>query len=275
MASTTTVLGVQGLFLAGVVLTMLLYRRKPPVTTATVFALVPWILVGSVLHVLATMGTYPAGLNTLFAASGAYLTAFLFIGIIWVVLLELSTYEHTVKQIPYYLGAMGVGTALVLFSVFIWQGTVSNNGFIWLFVMIVTALTIGAFTPFIVGFWYPDIAFYSGFTGGLVVFGFTLRGLTKAIGTTAVDAIGHTQATVVVRNNVYRWPTHEYLGAGPSFVWPAVFVLIHVVIAIGLVAAFTPYVRTAPTKGNLLMGVAAAAGLIPGSVNLLLLVIGV
>lgn len=274
MITNTSIQGVHGLFLAGVLLTALLYRRKPPVTTATVYAIVPWLIVGSALHVLGVMGSYPSNVNPLFAASGAYLTAFLFIGVIWVILLELSPLHRSVKEIPYYLAAMGTGAAIILLTVLLWQGTVSDSGLIWLFVILAASVTIGAVTPFLIGFWYPDLAFYSGFTGGLVVFGFTLRGLSKAIGTTTTDAIGHTQASAVVRNAAYSFPTVEYLGATPDLVWPAVFVLMHIFIAVVLVAALTPFVQTDSTKGNLLLGFVAAIGLIPGSVNLLLMVIG-
>lgn len=275
MITNTPLHGVHGLLLAGVLLTALLYRRKPPITTATVYAIVPWLVVGSTLHILGILGSYPPDINPIFAAFGAYLTAFLFIGVIWVMLLELSPLHRSVKEIPYYLGAMGTGAAIVLVSVVLWQGAVTDSGLFWLFIILGTAVTIGAITPFLIGFWYPDIAFYSGFTGGLVVFSFTLRGLTKAIGTKTVDAIGHTQPSIMVHNAVYSFPTQEYLGAGPDLVWPAVFVLLHIFIAVVLVAAITPFVQTDSTKGNLLLGLVAAVGLIPGLVNLFLVVIGV
>lgn len=274
MVTNTFSPGLGSLALGGVVLTVLLYRQRPPVTTATVFALVPWLLVGSALYVLRALGTFPQEISALFVVSGAYLTAFLFSGLVWSLLLELSAFNRSVEEIPYYLGAMGAGVVVVLLSVIVWQGTVTRSGAVWLFVILATSVTIAAVTPFLVGLWYPDVAFYTSLTGGLLVFGYTLRGLTRAVGATTIESIGHTRMSRAVQETVFSYPTADYLGFGPELVWPAAFVLIHVFIAVVIVATLAPYVRTARTKGNALIGIAAAAGLIPGTVNLLLITVG-
>jgi uncharacterized membrane protein len=110
---------------------------------------------------------------------------------------------------------------------------------------------------------YTDVARYTGRTGAFVVFAHSLDGVSTALGYDLLGAGERTPLSRLILEFSAGLPTAQYLGAG----W--LFVLVKIVLALVIVAAFREYLEESPRRARLLLAFVAAVGFGPGVYNLL------
>ncbi|WP_302081884.1 DUF63 family protein [Salinibaculum rarum] len=260
----------------------LLYAVQPPVTQRTVLAFVPWMISGSALHVFYQLGEvyqvqiYPPTLAPLFSAPAVYLTTFLAMGFVWVfstiVGIRARSSVSGKDKVTQYLGALGLGVAITLVGLMIWQGLDPAVGplepILPLVGIIVTM--VATFVVYIlIGTWRTHIIAQARLVGALVLFAHLLDGITTAIG---ADVLGVTERSALsarIMEFAAGLPTEPYLGTG----W--LFVVVKMLLATVIVVGFADYVREEPTRGNLFFALIVALGLGPAMNNVFLFLLGV
>jgi uncharacterized membrane protein len=234
-------------------------RRRPAVTPRRILAFVPWMVLGSAVHVLYAVDALPPVLRPLGGAPAVYLS----------------------------VGVLGVGTfvACAALAEDVVAPTLAGVGTLLAAVAVAAAFLVGAsdgtLAPFVpavglvgavavaAGGWviltrvYPE-ARVTAPVGGLAVFGHSLDGVSTAVG---IDVLGFAERTPLSRAIIEfaaTLPTEPLLGT----VW--LFVLVKLVVVSGVVALFADYVREDPAEGYTFLGLVAAVGLGPGAHNLIL-----
>lgn len=240
-----------GTFVVGWALT----RTRPAVSSHLIIAAVPWILVGSVLHVLYQLSLVPPTIVPLLGTPAVYVTTFILAG----TALAGATRLGEPDQVFGGIGIIAFVLALLVFG----TGAPRLRPK-WLIIGLLLSLLVGgtAWSGFRRA--RPSQVMTAPHVGQLVVFAHTLDGISTAIG---VDLLGfgeRTPASRVILDLAGALPTAEVLGTG----W--LFVLVKVGVAIAVVWVFADYVQEDPVVGNLLLGVIIAVGLGPGVHNLLL-----
>ena len=252
-----------GLVGASVVVGVLLYRVRPPVTEDTVTALAPWMAAGGTLYALYQVGAIPSGATPLFGSPAVYVTVGILAGGVWLGTVDRPGRGWGPDTAPGVLATVGT-TLLAVTLLFAYGATdapdLGTSGLI----LVAAALAAGAVWEGLRRF--GDVA-ATGTVGALVVFGHALDGVSTAVG---YDVLGFGEQTPLSRL-VLRvgeaLPTAELIGAG----W--LFVLVKLALAAVVVALFEPYVRDEPSEGYLLLGLVAAVGLGPGAHNVVLFAI--
>lgn len=250
------------LVLLGVV--ALLWALEPPITDRTVVAFAPWMMFGSVLHVLHKIDAFPDSIAPLFGSPTVYLTTAIVAGGVWI--LGSFLYAGGLQQsIARVVGISGTGF-FVVFAMFAlllgWERGALDP--FWPVIAVVVAGIVAALAWLALGLWATEVAAVTSLTGALVVFGHALDGVSTAIGYDVIGVTEEVPASRLVLEAGEWLPTAEYIGAG----W--LFVLAKVALALVVVGLFTDFVREEPRRARLLLGLVAAVGLGPGTHNVLL-----
>lgn len=258
--------------LAGVA-TFLLHAEGPRLSRRAVVSLVPWMVVGSGLSVLAATAEYPARVAPAVSGVGAYLTTYAVVCLAWFAFLQLARDHRGRDGVPNALAAMGVGTAAVVVgSLLLSAGGVSDAHLFWLAVAPVAAAAVAGVILLMLGLWYPEAAAYTGAVGGLVVFGHALSAIATAVAVVAGPG-GHSWLSWAVMNLVAVAGTAGLVGLDQQLVWAWGFVWTKLLIAILAIVALTAYSRSYPDRGNLVLGAVGAVGVIGGATALFSMVV--
>ncbi|WP_267640668.1 DUF63 family protein [Haloarchaeobius amylolyticus] len=252
------------LVLAFVGVAALTWAVHPPVTDWTPVAFAPWMLTGAVLHVLYQLDAYPDAIAPLFGTITVYITVATFTGLVWI----LMTFLAAIRQhfhVDRAVGTAGTGFG-VMFLIFAILLAVDAGNFtpFWSVIGGVIAGIVTAVAWLLFSLKWTEVAAHVGKTGAFVVFAHTLDGITTAIG---YDVLGSEERVALSRYVLEagdRLPTAEVIGAG----W--LFVLVKIVLALVIVAAFKEYVDEEPRQARLLLTFVAAVGFGPGVHNLVL-----
>lgn len=246
-----------------------LYRRRPPVTAATVTALAPWVAAGGALYALHQVGIPRDSLNPLFGSPAVYVTVGILAGGVWAALADRPADSWSASGTPALLG--GIGGALLLatlvaaaFGPMPAGGGGGGTPVVSVAIAVVSVVVAAAAWGVLRRVREVDA---TGSVGLLAVFGHTLDGVSTAVG---YDLLGFGEQTPLSRLIIdagAALPTAELLGAG----W--LFAAVKVGLGVAVVALFEEYVRADPTEGYLLLGLIVAVGLGPGVHNLVLFAI--
>ena len=247
-----------GVLLAALLVGVALRRRPPRVTERHVLGLAPWMVLGSVLHVLYVIDALPSVLAPLAGAPTVYATVAVLAGATWLLAEDSSVENH---RVPWTLAAVGALLVVPVVAIAVLDG-VSRPGVVWSIVALLCTL------PLTVAVWIgltravPETAVTGG-VGVLAVFGHALDGVSTAVG---VSRLGFGERTPLSRAilEIGGVPSVPVLGEG----W--VFLLVKLAVASAVVWLFAAYVREEPAEGYLLLGFVAAVGLGPAAHNLLL-----
>jgi uncharacterized membrane protein len=232
--------------------------RRPAVGERHVLALVPWVLVGSVAHVLYVVEALPAAVRPLAGTPAVYATVAVAAGAAWAAL------DAAGVDPPRPLAAAGVLVLAPLLAASVAAGSTLAPR--WPGVAVVVAGVVAA------GAWAalrrlrPDVA-VTGRVGPLVVFAHALDGVSTAVG---VDVLGFGERTPLSRLIIEfgaALPTADVVGAG----WP--FVCVKVTLAAVVAVVLADLVRDDPAQGTALLAFVAAVGLGPAVHNLVLFTI--
>lgn len=233
----------------------LLRRRRPPVTDATIRAFVPWMVLGSALHVLYVLGALPAVVRPFAGTPAVYLSVAVVAGAAW--LAAAKTDAGTARRLR------RVGLLLVLPAVLAVGAGAGTLRLGYALGILVGAGVAAAGTWLLLRRLSPAVT-VTGRLGILAVGAHALDGVSTAVG---VDLLGFGERTPLSRLVIEfgaSLPTAPAVGGA----W--LFVLVKLVVASVVVVALTETVREEPTTGRLLLGFVAAVGLGPGAHNVLL-----
>ena len=249
-----------------------LRRRRPRVTQRHVIALAPWMVLGSVLHVLYVIEALPALLAPLAGSPTVYLTVGAIAGGTWLGALAVSDRTRS-PGTAQTAGSpsdgevsrlLAVGGALLVAPVVAVAATtgVSVNGVVWSLFALVATVPVTAVVWVGLTRLVPTVSVTGG-VGVLAVFGHALDGLSTAVG---VTQLGFGERTPISRAilELGGIPSLPIVGEG----W--LFLLVKLALASAIVWLFADYVRDTPGEGYLLVGFIAAVGLGPAAHNLLL-----
>lgn len=255
-----------------VVATLLLYAEHPRVSRRTVVSLLPWMVAAAALSVIATRVAYPVVVQPAVTGLGAYLTTHAILCLAWFAILQFGRGSRRSGQLPTYLGSMGLGVAsAVVGALLIHAEALTNAQIFWLAIAPIAAAAVAGIVLLLLGLWYPEAPAYTGMAGGLVVFGHVLA----AIGTAVAVVIDGTHSTLswTVLNLVVTAGAAGLLGLDQQLVWAWGFVWTKLLIATVAIIALTAYTRRRPDRGNLLLGLVAATGVVGGVTALLSMVV--
>jgi len=238
---------------------VLLARRRPCVTNATILAFAPWMVLGSALHVLFVLDALPPVLRPLAGTPAVYLTVAVVAGATW-----LGTAAGASGETPRLLGGVGVVALVPVVAAVVGVGAGRRSLRLLPSVAILALSALAAAATWaLLRQRYPGVTL-TGRVGILAVAGHALDGVSTAVG---IDLLGfgeRTPLSALIIEFAASLPTQPLLGSG----W--LFVLVKLVVAAVVVAALTDMVREEPTQGRLLLGFVAAVGLGPGAHNVLL-----
>lgn len=254
--------------------TFLLYAEHPQLSRRAIVALVPWMVAGAGLSVLAAVTEYPARVEPAVSGVGAYLTTYVIVCLTWFALLQLKrSGGATGAGVPTVLGAMGVGTGVVIVSsLFLHAGALSNIQIFWLAVAPIAAAAIAGVVLLLLGLWYPEAAAYTGAVGGLVVFGHALSAIATTVAVVSGPG-GHSTLSWAVLNLVATVGAAGRIGLDQELLWAWGFVWTKILIALVAVIALSAYSRSHPDRGNLVLGAVGAVGVVGGTTVLLSMVV--
>lgn len=242
----------------------LLWALSPDVTDWTVVAFAPWMVTGSVLHVLYQQEAFPTVLEPLFSTGAVYVTTATVAGLVWIVSIFLTAMRRN-ASVARQLGTIGTGVAVTFAMFSLYLG--AQDGAVELFWPVIAGVLAGvlaALAWLLLGLTITEAAAVTGMSGALVVFGHSLDGVSTAVGVDVLGAAERTPASRVVLDLAGRLPVADTVGVG----W--LFVLLKVALALLIVWLFEEYVRESPRQARLLLAFVAAVGLGPGVHNLLL-----
>lgn len=258
------------------VLLALLYSVRPPVRTREVLAFLPWIVLGSLLHVIYQMDValggslLPAPVDVLFSAPSVYLTTFIFLALVWVFSAMIASSADQSRRIAVRVGGTGA-FALALVAAFAGWTAIQNFQVAPILPIFGLVASMGiAFVLYIlIGLWRAYIIANAGYVGGLVLFAHIFDGITTAIGIELLDAAERSTAPQAILDVAADLPTADTL---PD-VW--LFVAVKITLAIAIVVLFHSYVEEHPSEGHLFLAGIIAVGLGPATHNFLLFAFGV
>ncbi|WP_135662501.1 DUF63 family protein [Halorhabdus rudnickae] len=258
--------------------TLLLWGLEPPVTRKHVVAFLPWTAVGGVTHafyqisippaVTTPPGLYPEGVAPLFSAPAVYVTVYIVVGIVWLLLLFVGTISGTLDRTHLHLGITGLGVLIVFLTAMVWQGLEIGLSPMWPIVGFILALPITAAAYFVLSIKWTSVVARTGLAGASVVFSHVFDGVITAIGYDVLGASERTPLPAMIMSFAGDLPTAPYLGAG----W--LFVIVKVIVATLVVAVVADLIDDRPAMGGLLLTFVAAVGLGPAANNFVLFFLG-
>lgn len=264
------------LLVAAVIVGALLVAVRPPVTAELVFAFVPWMILGALLHVIYQMhraldGTLlPDTVDVLFSAPSVYVTTAIVAGAVWLLAGMFVPNIQRTRQVANRLAGVGVFLLVPVVGIAGWQAiqqfeidpVMPVAGV--LLSLVVTAVVYG-----LLGLWRPYAVINARYVGALLVFAHVFDAITTAIGIELLGAGERSTAPQFILDVAAELPTAEYLGEA----W--LFILVKIVIASGIVVLFSDYPEEQPTEGYLFFAALTAVGLGPGAHNFFLFFFGV
>lgn len=254
-------------------LTVVLYTERPVLSRRAVVSLVPWMIVASALAVLAARVAYPPMIQPAVTGAGAYLTTYVLVGLVWFALLQFARGARRSGGLPSYLGAMGLGAAIVVVSaILLTAGALDVGDVFWLAVAPIAAAVVAAVVLVLLGLWYTEAAAYTGVVGGLVVFGHALAAIATALA--VVGGGEHTLLSWLVLDALATVGAAAALGLDPQLLWAWGLVWTRLLLATAVVVALSTYTHRHPTRGNLVLGLVAALGIVQGVTALLAFAVG-
>jgi uncharacterized membrane protein len=263
------------LVLLTVVVLSVIYAYQPPLPQSMALAFVPWVVAGSLLSVLATGGRYPDYLEPLFGTPGAYLLALFVPGLAWVAILNLSVSRSELPAYHHYLGTMGTGATVVLWSALLLDAGVPplSRLLVLVVVPLVALLATGAIA-LTIGFWSPDFIDYAWIVGSFTLFGLLVNGIATTASVAVRGASGHTPFSATVRDVVTALAPGGVAGVDPTHLWVWLFLLANVAIGIHVATSLAPYADRSPRAVNVMLGSVGVLGFALGFNRLLVLVVG-
>jgi uncharacterized membrane protein len=192
--------------------------------------------------------------------------------LIWLVCVMVLPRSDYGDRVARYLLVTGVGTALALIGLLVWQGMTADMLDFQpvLPVLALLASLVAAFVIYmLIGAWRTYIIAEARYVGALALFAHLFDAITTAVG---VDLMGAGERSTIPRRIMEfaaDLPTEATLGSG----W--LFVLVKLAVAVLIVIAFADYVSDEPTEGNLLFALIIAVGLGPAVNNFFLFTLGV
>ncbi len=264
------------LVVSAVAVALVLLAVRPPVTQRTVVATLPWMVGGSLLHVLyqlhlALDETFlPDLVAPALSAPSVYLTTFTLLGVVWtgatIVVPGPDRYGRVARTLGVAGGVLAVALAVVAVlkarEQFALQPALPVFG-------LVATLVVTVVSYVAIGLWRARVVDQARYVGAVVLFAHVFDGITTAIG---IEALGAEERSTVPRRVMEfaaDLPTASTLGEA----W--LFVVLKLVVASAVVVLFADYLREEPTEGNLFLAVIAAVGLGPGTQNFFLFALGV
>ncbi|CCQ32400.1 Membrane of protein [Halorhabdus tiamatea SARL4B] len=254
--------------------TLLLLGLEPPVGKGHVLALLPWMAVGGIAHGFYQIpnppGLYPEWAGPLFGAPAVYLTTYVLVATVWLLLIVLGTATNSLDRVVTYLGATGLGVLLVFLGVIIWQGMGPELSFqpLWPTVAFLVALVLTATTYFLVSLkWTGEVA-RTGVAGVAVVFAHAFDGVITTVGKDVLGAHERTPIPATIMDFAGQLPTAEYIGSG----W--LFLVVKLLLATAVVVAFAEYIEERPARGSLFLALITAVGIGPAMNNVVIYILG-
>jgi uncharacterized membrane protein len=238
---------------------VLLARRRPSVTESAILALVPWMVLGSALHVLYVLDALPASIRPLTGTPAVYLTVAIVAGAAW-----LGADAAPIRESHRFLAAVGSIALVPVAAAALGVGAGRRSlRLLPSLAIVVLAAAVAAAAWLGLRRARPEVA-VTGRVGALAVAGHALDAVSTAVG---IDLLGfgeRTPLSALIIEFAASLPTAPLIGSG----W--LFVLVKLVVVAAVVVALTETVREAPRQGRLLLGFVAAVGLGPGAHNVLL-----
>ena len=241
-----------------------LYRRRPPVTAATVTALASWIAGGGALYALYQVGLPPEPIAPFFGSPAVYVSVGIVAGAVLAAVADRPGDTWDVNGAPALVAGSGgalLGVALVAAAI----GVVTGGGGTVPLVsagILVASVGVSALAWAVLRRLRGPSPTKT--VGLLAVFGHTLDGISTAVG---YDFLGFGEQTPLSRLIIEAGgalPTAELIGSA----W--LFTLVKIALGLVVVVLFEEYVRADPAEGYLLLGLVVAVGLGPGFHNLVL-----
>ena len=252
-----------------------IYAYQPPLPQSMALAFVPWVVSGSLLSVLASGGQYPGYLVPLFGTPGAYLVALFVPGLAWVAILNLSVSRSELPAYHHYIGTMGTGAMVILWSALMLHAGVPplSRLLVLLVVPLVALLATGAIA-LTIGFWSPDFIDYAWIAGSFTLFGLLVNGIATTASVAVRGASGHTAFSATVRDVVAVLAPGGLAGVDPSLLWVWLFLVANVAVGIHVATSLAPYADRSPRAVNAMLGFVGVLGFGLGFNRLLVLVVG-
>lgn len=239
-----------------------LLRLDPPITDRTVLALTPWMGIGGGAHVMYVRGVVPESILPLLGTPSVYLSTAIVAGFVWAVTLSASATPDRM------LGVVGLGGLLVVAGMVLADGFVAGSlAVVWPLVGLVLSIVGTAVLWVVLSSVAPSVTSVTAGSGLAVIFGHVLDAISTAVGVDVLDAGERSPLPRAIMEVAAQLPTADAIGVG----W--LFVLVKLLVAVGIIWLFVPFVQETERQGHLLLALLAAVGMGPGVHNLLLFMV--
>jgi len=250
-----------------VLIAALLMALEPPVDQRTVVALAPWMALGGALHALnqPPVELYDAALAPLCGTPSVYLTTFITLGAVWLLLSFLGIRLGHDQNISRNLGL--VGTAILTVVLVLSAITALRSGIIdpvWSPLAVLLSLFVAAIAVLAVALWRTPLVIRARYAAPVVIFAHVFDGISTAIGTDVLGVAERSPVPRAIMEFAAGLPTASTIGAG----W--LFVLVKLVVAVAIVFLMDDYLQEEPVEASLILSVVAAVGLGPATNNVVL-----
>ena len=258
MRSVLAVLGV-----ASVIVWVLLYREKPQIKPGTVFAIVPWTVLAASLLIYSSFSEFPEYARPLATPLTITIATLFLFGFFYLLFDQLAAMNGSQSSLDYYIGAMGVGTALILVLIIIMLGGFSLADLLWLTVIPIISGMLATMAIILFTMLSPDVAAYTGIVGWLAVTAHVMEAITTAV---RLEIFGPEAHTIITRSLAELSNNIPILATVP-FGWE--YVVLRLLIAVILVAVIAPVVRNSPRRGYVALGIFTILGVYPAAYDIL------
>lgn len=257
---TVTTVGVAAVVVTAVLTMALLALEAPAVGRSTVLGTLPWMVVAGLLHTLGIYGPYPAGMRPMVVLPVGVLLTFVVASVLWTLLRQFATLRNVDGPGGRYVAAAGSGAAVVLFAAVALVTGPGAEALFWLAAAPTAGAAVAGVALLVLGVFDPTAVARMRWVGWLVIFGFTLLGVTVTVG---IDAFGAatTPATALVVSVTAGLPT-----ASVSLAWP--LVVVGCLLGLMMVSALARVVDDDPAAGYVL-ATALSVGTVAPAVALL------
>ena len=245
----------------------LLWALEPPIDQGTVVALAPWMAIGGALHAFnqPPIEAYSPAVEPLFGTPAVYLTTFVTVGFVWVVLSLVGTQRGSPGNISRNLGLVGTGVLTVLVVIAVVMALRSNLlSVVWPTISVVVAIVVSVVTIGVVAFWRTPVFVRARYATPVVVFAHVLDGVSTAVGTDVLGIGERSPVPRAIMEFASTLPTEPFFGTG----W--LFLLVKLLVAVAVVVLMHQYLEDEPAEASLVVAFIAAVGLGPATNNVVL-----